>query len=89
MAVKSIRVVLNRPNIGKMLKSNEIVNAMRPYADRIKAAADAGSGDDGHEVRVLYGFDRASIIIATRSEKAKRAEAERRNLTTSLEAGRG
>ena len=87
--VAKIRIALNKPNIGKMLRSDELVNAMRPYADRIRAAADAGSGDDGHEVRVLYGFDRASMIIATRSEKAKRAEAERRNLTTSLEAGRG
>lgn len=89
MAIRSIRVVLNKPNIGKMLKSDELVNAMRPYAERIKRAADAGSGDDGHEVRVLHGRDRASMVVATKSDKAKRAEGEKRNLTTSLEAGRG
>lgn len=89
MAVKSIRVVLNKPNIGRMLKSDELVNAMLPYGERMKAAADAGSGDDGHEVRVLYGRDRASIIVATVSDDAKRAEADRRNLTSAIEAGRG
>lgn len=84
----SVRVELNSANIRAFLKSPEMANALRPFAERIKAAADAGSGG-GHEVRVLNGRDRVSMIITAVTPKARVAEIQNRNLTRALEAGRG
>jgi len=85
----SVRVELNQANIRAFLKSGELAAAMRPYAERIKAAADAGAGGEGHEIRTLVGSDRVSLIVATVTPEAMLAEMRDRNLTRALEAGRG
>jgi hypothetical protein len=85
----SIHIVLHKQNIRAFLKSQELVSAMTPIAERIRSAADAGSEAGGHEVRVLNGSDRASLIIATVTPEAMVAEMTDRNLTRAMEAGRG
>lgn len=85
----TIRIELNKPNIRKMLKSEEVARALTTPAEKIQARANAGSGDEGHDIKTFVGHDRVSLLILPVSWNARRAEAETRNLTRSLEAGRG
>lgn len=90
MARASVRVEINQRELRAFLKSGELSAAMRPFAQRIKTNADAGSGSSrDHEIREFVGHDRVSLIVATATPEAMVAEMRDRNLTRAVESGRG
>lgn len=83
MAIKSIRVKLNRPGIVALLQSSEVAADLDERTERIAAAA-----GDGFEAAVVRNRDRAVGFVRTATTEARRAEAESRALTRELDAGR-
>lgn len=83
MAIKSIRVKLNRPGIVALLQSSEVTADLDDRTERIAAAA-----GDGFEATVTRNRDRAVGFVRTATTEARRAEAEDRSLTRALDAGR-
>ena len=79
-----LRIVLNRSGVRELLRSPEIQGDLRRRADRIASAA-----GPGHEVDVAAGRNRARASVRTDSIDAMFDEATARNLTRSLDAGRG
>lgn len=83
MAAKGLRVKINQPAIRALLASPEVSGDLESRGNRIAAAA-----GDGVEVQVTRNRDRAVVFVKTASFEAKRAEAEDRTLTSSIDAGR-
>lgn len=83
MAAK-VKLEMNSQGVGELLKSAEVQAELKRRADRIAAAA-----GPGHEVDVRVGRTRARASVVTATREARKAEAESRRLTSSLDAGRG
>lgn len=83
MAVKGIRIKLNRAGVRALLTSADVTADLASRGKRIAAAA-----GDGVEMQVTRNRDRAVVFIKTETVEAKRAEAEDRTLTRSIDAGR-
>lgn len=64
---KKVKVVLNRSGVREMLRSDEMVQICREYAD----AAQSRLGE-GHEVTCRKGKNRANAEVAAVSRKAKK-----------------
>jgi hypothetical protein len=77
------RVELNSAGVAELLKSPEVQADLRRRGDAIALVA-----GPGHEVSLHVESRRASVIVFTESPEAMAAEAEDRNLTRSLDAGR-
>lgn len=58
-------------------------------AQRVKAAADASLGGDGHKVLHRRGKFDMGYVVATDSVRAQRAQAKRKTLTKGLGAAGG
>ena len=79
------RVTFDSRAIGKLLKSDEIRDALLK-----RAAPMATAAGDGFEAKVFMGFDRVSVIVAPTTDAAMRAVlADSTVLTRALDAGRG
>lgn len=83
----SIRIELNRPGVGHLLKGPEIQADLARRAAAIAAAAGAAGGTFGHNVRV--SGSRARAIVFTEDFLAMEDEATDRALTRAIDAGRG
>lgn len=79
----SVRIKLNRKGIRELLRSPEVLTDLRNRADRIAAAA-----GPGHAVDAGVGRNRARASVRTDTREAMEAEAQFRNLTRALDAGR-
>ena len=79
----AVKIVLNRKGIGALLKSPEVQADLNARADRIARAA-----GEGHTVESTVGPQRARAAVITTTFDAMRAEAENRNLTRAIDAGR-
>lgn len=78
------RVQLNRGNVRKLLRSEEVQANLKARADRIAAAAGPGM-----EAGVTVGPNRARTSVITATPEAMLAEATDRKLTRAIDAGRG
>lgn len=83
MAVKGLRIELNRAGVRALLTSASVAEDLTDRGNRIAAAA-----GDGVEVQATRNRDRAVVFVRTDTFDAKRAEAEDRALTTAIDAGR-
>lgn len=83
MAIKNVKVKLNNAGVGALLASAETAADLEQRGDRIAAAA-----GPGHRVSVERNSERAIVFVTTDSTEAREAEAERRNLSSSIDAGR-
>lgn len=79
----SVRIVIDKKGVGEYLKSQTVADAIQQVMDPIVAAA-----GPGHASRVYLGKDRVRGQIWTGTYAAKKAEADDRNLTRSIDAGR-
>lgn len=77
------RIVLNRKNIRDLLKSPKVAADLRRRAENIARAA-----GPGHRVESEIGKNRARAAVITDSIDAMVAEAQNRNLTRAIDAGR-
>lgn len=78
-----VRVELDKAGIKEYLKSQTVADAIQQVMDPIIEAA-----GEGHRSQVYVGRDRVRGQIWTGTYAAKKAEANDRNLTRSLDAGR-
>lgn len=83
MAVKGMRIKVNRDAIRKLLASQEVADNLTPRGERIAAAA-----GDGFEATTSKNRDRVVVFVTATTTEAKRAEAEDRALTRVIDAGR-
>lgn len=74
---------LNRKGVRELLRSQEVRKDLERRARKV--AAKAG---EGHRVDSSIGRNRARASVITETPEARVAEAKRRNLTASLDAGR-
>lgn len=77
------RLELNLAGVRELLRSDGVRADLERRARAIAAAA-----GDGHRVESGLGRNRARAVVITESVAAKRAEAESRNLTSAIDAGR-
>lgn len=83
MAVKGLRIKINKAGVVALLTSAEV------YADLTRrGTAIAAAAGDGVEVQTTRNKDRAVVFVRTESYEAKKAEAESRSLTRAIDAGR-
>ncbi|TCJ28761.1 hypothetical protein E0W80_04480 [Microbacterium sp. PI-1] len=83
MAVKGMRIKLNRDAVRKLLSSQETADNLTPRGERIATAA-----GEGFEATTTRNRDRVVVFVTSRTTEAKRAEAEDRALTRAIDAGR-
>jgi hypothetical protein len=83
MAIKSMRIKLNRDGVRKLLASQEVADNLTPRGERIAAAA-----GEGFEATTTKNRDRVVVFVTSTTTDAKRAEAEDRALTRAIDAGR-
>lgn len=79
-----VRVEINRKAVRDLLRSPEVQSDLERRAQRIASAA-----GPGHRVATGVGRNRARTAVIAASYEARRREARDRNLTRSLDAGRG
>ena len=80
-----MKVTLNRRAVRALLKSAEVSKELERRANKVRNAA--GSAD--HEVEMWTGRNRARATIRTSTYEGRSKEATGRNLSGSLDAGRG
>ena len=80
----SFRFEPRRGAITELLKSPEVQADLARRAGAIAAAA-----GEGHRVETEVGANRARAAVITDTHEARRREARDRNLTRSIDAGRG
>ncbi|MFF2631960.1 hypothetical protein ACFVR6_03665 [Microbacterium sp. NPDC058021] len=85
MAMKSMRIELNRAGIVALLQSAELAADLVERGGRIASAA--GDPED-YEVTATTNRDRTVVFVRTASPKGRQAEAEDRALTSAIDAGR-
>lgn len=83
MAVKGMRIKLNKDGIRALLASEDVARDLTTRGDRI-----AQSAGEGVEVTTTRNRDRAVVFVRTETYDAKKAEAEARTLTRAIDAGR-
>lgn len=82
-AVGLIRIELNGAGVRELLQSPEVQADLRRRGDAIALVA-----GPGHEVSLRVESHRASVIVFTADPEAMQREADDRNLTRSIDAGR-
>lgn len=80
----TVRVELNSSAVKALLRSEDVRAELERRARQIAAAA-----GPGHRVEVQTGPNRVRAAVITDDREAMAAEARDRNLTRSLDAGRG
>lgn len=83
MAIKSVRIKLNRAGVQQLLTSQEVTDDLTKRGERMAAAA-----GEGVEATTTRNRDRTVVFVSTETFDAMRAEAEDRTLTRSIDAGR-
>lgn len=84
MAKRSkVKIKLNKAGVKKLLRSPEAVEDLRKRARRISNAAGEGMEFEAKALR-----NRAHATVWTATQEARKAEAEGRDLTRALDAGR-
>lgn len=78
-----VKIVLNRKGVRELLRSQEVLADLEDRANRI-----ASSAGDGHAVSAEVGTVRARASVRTDTLEAAKAEAETRDLTRAIDAGR-
>ncbi len=78
-----IRVEVNAEGVRELLKSPAVQADLRRRGEAIALIA-----GPGHEVDLNVESRRASVIVITAEPEAMAAEAEDRNLTRAIDAGR-
>ncbi|WP_156759989.1 hypothetical protein [Microbacterium karelineae] len=81
--VKGLRIKRNPKGFAELLLSQEVQDDFAARASRIQSAA-----GEGHEVEVTRNRDRVVAFVNTATYEAREAEAEDRNLTRAIDAGR-
>jgi len=81
--MKRARIVMNRKGARDLLRSKEVLADLERRAEQIAAAA-----GDGMEPSAMVGKNRARASVITATQEAREAEATRRQLTRSIDAGR-
>lgn len=76
---------LSPPGFNQFRNSVEVRTLLAGAGHRI---AEAAGGEGDFSVLVTQNKSRARVIVATATEKAKRAEAKSRALTRAIDAGR-
>lgn len=77
------RIEWNAQEFNKLARTPELESALRRICDQI-----ANRAGDGHEAETYQGADRVRGVVRTASFAAAKAEAQDRNLTRSVDAGR-
>ena len=83
MTVQGFRLKLNKDGIVALLQSEEVQQDLEARGARIAAAA-----GDGVEAELTKNRDRAVVFVRTKTNEARKAEAEDRALTRAIDAGR-
>jgi hypothetical protein len=83
MAIRSIRVELNRKGVIALLQSQDVADEINRRGEAIARAA-----GEGVEVDSTRNRDRAVTFVRTATEEAREAEAESRALSRAIDAGR-
>lgn len=83
MAVKGLRIKLNRRGVQQLLASQDVADDLTKRGNRMADAA-----GEGVEVTTTRNRDRAVVFVRTATYDAMKAEAEDRTLTRSIDAGR-
>jgi hypothetical protein len=79
-----IKIELNHAGVEELLKSGAVRAVLHASAARI-----AGQAGPGFEASSTIGRRRALAMVWAETAEARRAEAETRRLTRSIDAGRG
>jgi hypothetical protein len=77
------KIKINGAAVAALLRSPEVRADLEARGARIAAAA-----GEGVEAETLNGGDRVSVVVSTRTQEARRNEAEDRSLTRAIDAGR-
>lgn len=77
------KATINSKGAQDVLKSAGVAREVRARLERMQAAA-----GPGHRIRVAVGRTRVRGTITTETRAAKRAEAQNKNLTRAIDAGR-
>lgn len=77
------RIVLHRKGMRELLRSPEVLADLERRAKKIADVA-----GDGMEPSAMVGRNRARASVITGTKAAREAEATRRSLTRSIDAGR-
>ena len=81
--IKGLRIERNPKGFAELLLSQAVQDDLAARAERISGAA-----GEGHEVEVTRNRDRVVAFVNTATFDARKAEAEGRKLTRSIDAGR-
>lgn len=83
MTVQGFRLKLNKDGIVALLQSEEVQQDLAARGERIAATA-----GEGVEAELTKNRDRAVVFVRTKTNEARKAEAEDRALTRAIDAGR-
>lgn len=90
--MSSTKVKLNLAGFRELRTNTAAQELVRSHAERIKAEADRAvdsAAGEPHVVKVDQGRTRARAVVITATAEAMLAEAQDRNLTRAVSAGRG
>lgn len=77
------RIEWNAEEFNKLARTPELESALGRICDRI-----ANRAGEGHRAETYQGRDRVRGVVRTSTFAAAKAEAQERNLTRSVDAGR-
>lgn len=72
---KGIKFKLNRPGVGSLLKSQEMMNVCVSYADQVRARA-----GEGYEISTYVGKSRVNASVFPATKEARKDNYEHNTL---------
>lgn len=81
--MSKVKFKMDKKGIGELLKSKDMTNVLRVYANQVQ-----GRAGDGYDVDTYVGFDRAHAVVYADTYKAKQDNAENNTLLKALGGGR-